>query len=192
MCLWDRFCHDKRSNVELFVVPVVTIQTSYTCFHCTRPRARLYCDAELRCEVTSVSHLFTRCLRKSCLITMKKRRLSRTSCSCWETQWSCRTSRGETHFPHEPHQCLSVFYQSGDRCASEFAGVVHLLRCLPQVSRRSGCVTWSNWFSVCVHRAQTAGAHVPCVYQAALHGGRCTAGTGHDNNKQEMNEEQPA
>lgn len=61
-----------------------------------------------------------------------------------------------------------------------------------QVSRRSGCVTWSNWFPVCLHPAQTAGDHVPRVYQAALHWGRCTAGKEHHNNKnnkQDMDEE---
>lgn len=44
----------------------------------------------------------TRCLRRSCSGTMKKRRLLRTFCSCWERQWSCRTSRGETRSLQRP------------------------------------------------------------------------------------------
>lgn len=49
-----------------------------------------------------LSHLFTRCLRRSCSGTVKKHRLSRTSCSYWETRWSCRTSRGETRSLQRP------------------------------------------------------------------------------------------
>lgn len=58
----------------------------------------------------TISHLFTRCLKKSCSVTMKKRLVSRTSCSCWETRWSCRISRGERNSPcgHHNHQKLHI------------------------------------------------------------------------------------
>lgn len=143
-------------------------------------------------------HLFNRCLRRSCSGTTKKRRLSGTSCSCWETWWSCRTSRGEARSLQRPPKSTTPHYQcfctqnplcqAVDQikafCAAVFLDLVGLymysaVSTPVQVSRRSGCVTWSDWFSVCLHHPQTAGDHVPCVHQAALHRGRCTAGRAH-------------
>lgn len=69
--------------------------------------------------------------------------------------------------------CASVFLDLGGLY------IYFALSTPVQVSRRPGCVTWSNWFSVCLHHTQTAGDHVPRVYQAALHRGRCTAGSAH-------------
>lgn len=81
--------------------------------------------------------------------------------------------------------CISIF-RSG--------GLVHSLFFSMQVPRRSGCVTWSNWFSVCLHHTQTAGDHVPRVDQAAPHRGRCTAGRAHtmmkNNNNNKKDEEE--
>lgn len=97
-------------------------------------------------------HLFNRCLRRSCSGTTKKRRLSGTSCSCWETRWSCRTSRGETRSLQRPppkstrihiHTTLLMFLYSepslsscesnqGLLCCSIFrsGGFVHVFCCL--------------------------------------------------------------
>lgn len=164
-------------------------------------------------EVKNTPHLFTRCLRRSCSGTMKKRRLSGTSCSCWETRWSCRTSRGETRSLQRPpppqstrRYTFTPHYQSTQNplcravnqikafCAPVFLDLVALdmysaVSTHVQVSRRSGCVTWSDWFSVCLHHPQTAGDHVPCVHQAALHRRRCTAGRAHTRTTSNNNSE---
>lgn len=60
----------------------------------------------------TISHLFTRCLKKSCSVTMKKHLVSRTSCSCWETRSSCRTSRGERNSPCGPHKHQKIYIHS--------------------------------------------------------------------------------
>lgn len=49
-----------------------------------------------------------------------------------------------------------------------------------QVSRGPGRVPRADGVPVCLHCPQTAGDHVPCFHQAALHRGRHAAGTRHD------------
>lgn len=56
----------------------------------------------------SLFFLSTRCPKRSCSGTTRSRRPSANSCSCLETQWSCRTSRGEEwNWGWTENPCLS-------------------------------------------------------------------------------------
>lgn len=113
------------------------------------------------------SHRPTRCLRRSFSGTTRRRRPSQSSCSCWETRWSCKTSRGENQPQRDCETCYDI-----------------LIYLLPsptrpvslQVPGWPGCVSRSDRFSVHLHHPQAAGNHVPRLHQTALHRGRHAAG----------------